>query len=101
MGATVISTSSTDKKLQIAKQLGASELINYQKTPNWADEVLRLTNGRGVDLVCDVGGSGTLEQSVKALRQGGTACLVGFLTLPNPIDVVMPLIAEAKTRKCP
>jgi NADPH:quinone reductase-like Zn-dependent oxidoreductase len=69
--------------------------------PNWADEVLRLTDGKGADLVCDVGGSGTLEQSVKALRQGGTACLVGFLTPPKPVDVLMTLIAEGKTCKFP
>ncbi|TVY78512.1 Zinc-type alcohol dehydrogenase-like protein [Lachnellula suecica] len=98
MGARVIATSSTDEKLQIAKQLGASELINYKKTPDWADEVLRLTDG-GADLICEVGGSATLAQSMKALKQGGTACLVGFLTIPEPVDVVMPLIVGAKTLK--
>jgi NADPH:quinone reductase-like Zn-dependent oxidoreductase len=99
LGARVIATSSTDENLQIAKKLGASELINYKTTPDWAEEVLRLTHGKGVDLVCDVGGSGTLEQSVKALRQGGTACLVGFLTAPKPVDILMSLITEAKTCK--
>lgn len=93
----MIATSSADGKLDIARKLGASELINYKTTPDWANEVLRLTDGKGADLVCDVGGSGTLEQSVKALRQGGTVCLVGFLTPPKPVDVVMPLIAEGKT----
>ncbi|KAK9769999.1 putative Enoyl reductase (ER) domain-containing protein [Seiridium cardinale] len=96
LGARVIATSSSDEKLQIAKKLGASELINYKTTPNWADEVLRLTDGKGVDLVCDVGGSGTLAQSMKSLRQGGTACLAGFLTVPEPVDVVMPLITGGK-----
>lgn len=85
--------------MQIAKQLGASELINYRTTPDWANEVLSLTGGKGADLVCDVGGSGTLKQSVKALRQGGTACLVGFLSRPEPVDVLMDLITQAKTRK--
>jgi len=99
LGARVIATSSTDEKLHIAKKLGASELINYKATPNWADEVLRLTNGKGADLVCDVGGSGTLLQTVKSLRQGGTACLVGFLTIPEPVDILMSLITDAKTRK--
>lgn len=99
LGARVIATSSTDEKLQTAKKLGASELINYKTTPDWADEVLRLTHGKGADLVCDVGGSGTLEQSVKALRQGGTACLVGFLTAPEPVDILMSLITQAKTCK--
>lgn len=99
LGARVIATSSTDEKLQIAKNLGASELINYKATPDWAGEVLRLTDGKGADLVCDVGGSGTLEPSVKALRQGGTACLVGFLTITEPVDVLMALITGAKTRR--
>jgi len=97
LGARVISTSSSDDKLQIAKELGASELINYKTTPDWAEEVLRLTDGKGADLVCDVGGSGTLGQSVGALKQGGTAALVGFLTLPEPVDVLMALITSAKT----
>lgn len=99
LGARVIATSSSDEKLLIAKQLGASELINYKTTPDWAGEVLRLTGGKGADLVCDVGGSGTLVQSVAALRQGGTACLVGFLTIPAPVDVLMSLISSAKTRR--
>ncbi|KAH9224909.1 putative zinc-type alcohol dehydrogenase-like protein [Leptodontidium sp. 2 PMI_412] len=99
LGARVIATSSTDEKLQVAKKLGASELINYKTIPDWADEVLRLTGGKGADLVCDVGGSGTLEQSVKALKQGGTACLVGFLTQPKPVDVLMGLITQAKILK--
>ena len=97
LGVKVIATSSTDEKLEIAKRLGATEVINYKTTPDWADEVRKLTGGRGADLVCDVGGSGTLEASVKALRQGGTACLVGFLTPAKPVDVLMQLIAEAKT----
>jgi len=71
LGARVIETSSTDEKLQIAKQLGASDLINYSTPPDWAGEVLRLTDGRGADLVCDVAGSGTVEQTVRSLKQGG------------------------------
>jgi NADPH:quinone reductase-like Zn-dependent oxidoreductase len=97
LGARVIATSSTDEKLQVAKQLGASALINYKTTPDWAAEVLRVTDGKGADLVADVGGSGTVDQSVKALRMGGTACLIGFLTPPHKNDVVMPLITGAKS----
>jgi NADPH:quinone reductase-like Zn-dependent oxidoreductase len=48
MGANVIATSSSDAKLQISKKLGASELINYKTTPAWGDEVLRLTDWKGV-----------------------------------------------------
>ena len=78
-GATVIATSSSDKKLEIAKKLGAKHLINYKKTPDWEDEVLRITNGRGVDHVIEVGGPGTITRSLKAARFGGNVALVGFV----------------------
>lgn len=96
LGARVIATSSTPEKLEIAKSLGATDLINYRTTPDWAAEVLRLTDGKGADLVCDVAGSGTLEGSVRALRQGGTACVVGMLTPPQPLELVMPILLGAK-----
>jgi len=99
MEATVIATSSSDKKLQISKNLGASKFINYKTTPAWGDEVLHLTNGRGADLVADVGGSGTVEESLKALRQGGTACMIGFLAPPKQTDIIQPLVVTAKKRK--
>jgi NADPH:quinone reductase-like Zn-dependent oxidoreductase len=53
-GATVIATSSSDEKLKIAQKLGAKHLINYKNTPEWDEEVLRLTGGRGVDHVIEV-----------------------------------------------
>jgi NADPH:quinone reductase-like Zn-dependent oxidoreductase len=99
LGAKVIATSSSDEKLQIVKKLGASEVINYKTTPNWADEVLRFTDGKGADLICEVGGNGTIEQSIKALKVGGIACLVGFLTQSTPADIVTPIILGAKKRK--
>jgi NADPH:quinone reductase-like Zn-dependent oxidoreductase len=79
-GARVIITSSSDDKLARAQQLGAWETINYKKTPDWAKRVLELTNGEGVDHVVEVGGAGTLEQSFKATRVGGTVSLIGVLT---------------------
>lgn len=99
LGARVIATSSSDAKLKLARDLGASELINYRTTPNWADEVLRLTDGAGVDLVLEVGGAGTIEQSVKALRQGGTAAMIGFLTESHTYDIIPALLFGAKTCK--
>ena len=54
-----------------------------------------------MDLVGDVGGSGTVVQSIKALRQGGTVCLVGFLTPPEKTDFIWSLVAQAKTCKLP
>ncbi|KAI0350994.1 NAD-P-binding protein [Trametes cingulata] len=79
-GATVIATSSSDEKLKIAKELGAAHTINYKTTPNWDEEVLKITKGRGVDYVIEVGGSGTIMKSVNCVRYGGTVSLIGFVT---------------------
>jgi len=79
-GAKVIVTSSSDEKLQQAKALGADEIINYKKTPNWEEQVLALTNGIGVDQVVEVGGAGTLTKSIQAVRYGGQVNLIGVLS---------------------
>ncbi|EJF55364.1 NAD(P)-binding protein [Dichomitus squalens LYAD-421 SS1] len=78
-GATVIVTSSSDRKLEAAKKLGAKYLINYKTTPNWEEEVLKITNGRGVDHVLEVGSPGTVVKSAKAVRFGGNVALIGFV----------------------
>ncbi|KAI0632997.1 NAD-P-binding protein [Trametes polyzona] len=78
-GATVIATSSSDEKLKIAKSLGAAYTINYKKTPNWDEEVLKITNGKGVDHIVEVGGPATLIQSVNAIRYGGTISIIGYV----------------------
>lgn len=103
-GATVISTSSSDTKLSIAKSLGATHLINYTTHPNWEEEVLRLTNGEGVDHVIENGGAQTLGQSLKCTKQGGLISIVGLLAGPfipgeNKIDVVTELLFGGKTCK--
>jgi NADPH:quinone reductase-like Zn-dependent oxidoreductase len=79
-GAHVIVTSSSDDKLERAKSLGARDGINYKSQPAWAERVLQLTQGHGADLVVDVGGKSTLEQSVKSLADGGTLAVVGGLS---------------------
>jgi NADPH:quinone reductase-like Zn-dependent oxidoreductase len=78
-GARVVITSSSDEKLGRAKELGADDLINYKTTPDWEKEVLRVTNGRGVDHVVEVGGAGTFAKSIRAVRRGGTISLIGVL----------------------
>ena len=80
MGAEVIVTSSSDEKLARANELGASHMINYRDEPNWGRKVLDLTAGRGVDVVVEVGGPGTLSQSLQAVRIGGHIALIGVLT---------------------
>ncbi len=80
MGCQVIATSSSDEKLERLGALGAHHLINYRKEPKWGDKVLEISNGRGVDLVVEVGGPGTVPQSVRALAIGGCISMIGVLT---------------------
>lgn len=80
MGARVISTSSSDDKLARLRELGADHTINYKTTPAWGEKVQELTNGEGVDHVIEVGGPGTLPESIDAVRIGGHISLIGVLT---------------------
>jgi NADPH:quinone reductase-like Zn-dependent oxidoreductase len=80
MEATVIVTSSSDSKLERARALGADHVINYKTVPEWGQAVLALTDGRGVDHVIEMGGPGTLPQSIAAVRIGGHISLIGVLT---------------------
>jgi NADPH:quinone reductase-like Zn-dependent oxidoreductase len=79
-GATVILTSSSDEKLEVGRSLGADLLVNYCSTPDWEHEVRELTEGRGADLVVDLGGQDTLGRSVKATRVDGAVAIVGVLS---------------------
>jgi len=87
-GAQVIATSSSDEKLERMKELGASQLINYKKDPEWGKTVRKLTNGRGVDHVIEVGGPATLHQSMIATRIGGHIAMIGVL---SGIDAALPV----------
>lgn len=89
-GARVISTSSSDEKLAQARALGASDTINYRDTPEWQDEVRRLTGGRGVDIVIEVGGPGTLARSIAATARDGWVQMIGVLSAAeiNPISIL-------------
>jgi len=78
-GCRVISTSSSDAKLEQLKALGADELINYKSTPDWGKRALELTDGRGVDVVVEIGGAGTLPQSIEAVCIDGHISLIGVL----------------------
>jgi NADPH:quinone reductase-like Zn-dependent oxidoreductase len=78
-GAKAIITSSSDSKLQRARELGADECINYQTNPDWGKEAARLSGTDGVDHVIEVGGAGTFSQSVRACRFGGQIGLIGIL----------------------
>ena len=79
-GARVIVTSSSDEKLERARTLGADETINYRETPEWAAAARKLTGGRGVDHVVEVGGAGTFQQSIAACALGGAIAVIGVLS---------------------
>ena len=88
-GCTVIATSSSDQKLERLKALGADHLVNYKSEPDWGAAALKFTNGRGVDHVLEIGGSGTMPQSIVAARNGGHIALIGVLAgYAGPIATV-------------
>lgn len=78
-GATVISTSSSPEKLAKLKALGADHLINYKETAEWGAAAMAATGGRGVDAVVEIGGSGTMPQSIVSCAIGGHISLIGVL----------------------
>jgi NADPH:quinone reductase-like Zn-dependent oxidoreductase len=79
LGARVIATTSSDDKAKRLKVLGADDVINYHTTQEWHTTVLEMTAGQGVDRVIEVGGAGTLEQSIKATTVDGQISMVGWL----------------------
>jgi NADPH:quinone reductase-like Zn-dependent oxidoreductase len=88
-GCSVIATSSSDDKLESLRALGADHLINYKREPMWGAAAQKLTNGRGVDHILEIGGSGTMPQSIVAARNGGHIALIGVLAgYAGPISTV-------------
>ncbi len=82
IGARVIATASTDEKLLKAKQMGADEVINYSES-DFAEEVKRITGGRGVDIVFEHVGPATFEKSLKSLAKNGKLVTCGATTGPR------------------
>ncbi|HEX4311949.1 MAG TPA: NAD(P)-dependent alcohol dehydrogenase [Acidobacteriaceae bacterium] len=80
LGARVLGTSSSDAKLERAKSLGLDAGVNYRQHPEWDKWVIEQTGGRGADLIVEVGGAGTLAQSLGAVRVGGVVAQIGVLS---------------------
>ncbi|MEQ7917637.1 NAD(P)-dependent alcohol dehydrogenase [Xanthomonas sp. WHRI 1810A] len=97
LGAKVIVTSSRDENLQAAKKLGAVAGVNYKTHPKWEEEVLKLTDGKGVDLLLDVAGGNGLNQSIAATKAAGKIAQIGFLTGQTTELSLMPLIFRQTT----
>lgn len=95
MGAQVIMTTGDSGKILRAKALGATHVIHYRETPDWSQEVAKVTDGQGVDHIVEVGGPGTLEQSMKAVSAGGHIALIGVLTGFGALNTsLFPLLAK-------
>ena len=97
IGARVILLSSDDEKLEKAGKMGADELINYRKNPNWEEAVKEKTSQIGADLVLELGGGGTLAKSMEAAKMNGRISLVGVLTgfdgQVNPLAILRKSLA--------
>jgi NADPH:quinone reductase-like Zn-dependent oxidoreductase len=98
LGARVIVTSSSDDKLERARELGAWQGINYRETVEWGRRVRELT-GEGADLVVEVGGGETLPRSLQAVKAGGTIALIGVLAgRPAEVDVASILMRSVRVQ---
>ncbi|WP_334164500.1 zinc-dependent alcohol dehydrogenase family protein [Phenylobacterium sp.] len=78
-GYRTLITSSSDDKLERARGLGADHLVNYRQTPDWSKPVREATGGRGADFIMEVGGGGTIEQSMRAVRIAGHIAIIGVV----------------------
>jgi NADPH:quinone reductase len=92
-GARVVATASTAEKLQIARELGAKELINYT-TEDFETEVKRLTEGKGVEVVYDGVGKATFLKGLNCLKPRGYMVLYGQAS--GPVEPINPQILNQK-----
>lgn len=80
VGANVVATTSTEEKAKRLRNLGAKHVINYRTTPAWGPEARKSTpENRGFDLIVDVGGDSTLNESLSAVRTNGVVAATGIL----------------------
>lgn len=97
MGLVAVVTSSSDEKLEHARALGAAHTVNYKSETNWGEAVRNWTGGRGVDHVLEIGGPGTLPQSLNAVRVGGHISLIGILTgLSGEVPTLLAMLKHVR-----
>lgn len=99
MGCSVIATSSSNEKLERLKAMGADHLINYKETEAWGAKALEITKGAGVDHVVEIGGAGTLDQSMIASRNCGHIALIGILAgFAGPVSTVTMMAKQLRVQ---
>lgn len=99
LGARVIATTSSNAKAARLREMGASDVVNYAEVAEWGNAVRALTGGRGVDRVVEVGGPGTINESLRAVAAGGEIASIGFLSEENPgIDFFKLKLSSASFR---
>lgn len=97
LGARVLGISSSDEKLEGARMLGLDAGLNYKQTPEWSKWVKDHTGGEGVDLIVEVGGSATLNESMKSIRIGGTIAQIGVLSgIEEKLSIVRILMRQIR-----
>jgi len=96
MGAKVVITSSSDKKLERAKDLGADFTINYKEQEDWDSAVKEITAKRGVDHVIEVGGAGTLQRSLSSVKMGGHIALIGVVAGKGEVNLMQIFMKTIK-----
>ena len=94
LGARVIVTSSSEAKLETAEKLGCWRRINYTEDPEWGKTARAMTDGVGVDHIVEVGGAGTLQQSLRAIRIGGQISLIGVLSGTSTDLDIIPILMQ-------
>jgi NADPH:quinone reductase-like Zn-dependent oxidoreductase len=98
-GATVIATTSSAEKAEKLRKLGADHVINYKTNPNWGEVARSLTrDNEGVDHIVEVGGAGTLSQSLKCIKFEGVISIIGFLGGADP--KAQPTVLETLSNIC-
>lgn len=100
-GAKVVATTSSSAKADRLRSLGADHIINYRETPAWGEAAKALTpGGRGFDHILEVGGPGTLNQTVKAIARGGVISVIGFIAKGEPGSEGLPTMLDALSIGC-
>jgi NADPH:quinone reductase-like Zn-dependent oxidoreductase len=95
-GARVIATSSSDEKLARLATMGVTDGINYKANPDWDKAAKELNDGAGIDHMVEVGGAGTIERSLQAVRIAGMISVIGALAAGSGINPVLVLMKSIR-----